>query len=207
MSDKPVQYTPTELIKAKQKPDLVKVPARTVLALDGEGGPEELGFASAIGALYGVSYALKFSRKKAGQPDFKVGVLEGEWRAKAEDRPILEVPARSDWRWRVQMAVPPDLTKKELKAVVDAVTTKRGGKLESSDEAKRIQILKVKGARFARILHVGPYADEPDSFDKIDELLTYEGLSREPWHVEVYLSDPSRTAPEKLKTGLLTKLC
>lgn len=206
MSEKPFLPTPEALIKAKKQPDVVDVPDRVVLALEGAGGPEEPGFTAAVEALYGVAYALRFARKKAGQPVFKVGVLEGEWRAAVGDQPVLEVPARSDWRWRVQLCVPSDVTKGELAAVVEAVTAKRGGKLQGSEEAERIQLTQIKGARFARILHLGPYATEQESFAKIDEMLTNEGLAREPWHVEMYLSDPSRTAPEKLKTALLTKL-
>ena len=206
MTDKPYLPTPEALIKAKKQPDVVDVPDRVVLALEGAGGPEEPGFSAAVQALYAVAYALRFARKKAGEPVFKVGVLEGEWRAARSDQPILEVPARSDWRWRAQMCVPSDVTKGELAAIVEAVTTKRGAKLEGSEEAERIQLTKIKGARFARVLHLGPYATEQESFAKIDEMLAKEGLSREPWHVEAYLSDPSRTAPEKLKTALLTKL-
>ena len=206
MTDKPVVATPDALIKAKRHPDLVDVPARLVLALDGAGGPEEPGFASAIGVLYGVSYALRFARKKAGKPVFKVGILEAEWWAEGDDLPVLEVPARSAWRWRVQMCVPPDVGEKEVSAIVETVTTKRGGKLEGSDEARRIRLVKLDTSRFARILHVGPYATEHESFAKIDDLLAGEGRAREPRHLEVYLSDPSQTAPEKLKTVLLTKL-
>ena len=206
MSDKPFLPTPDELLKGKRQPDLVEVPARLVLALDGAGGPGEAAFSSSVAALYGISYTLRFARKKAGNPVFKVGVLEGEWRAEGENLPIHEVPSQDTWRWRLQMCVPPDLTEEELKLAVEAATTKRGGKLESSEEAGRVRLLSIEPSRFARILHVGPYATEPESFAKIDELLSAEGLRREPWHMEVYLSDPSRTAPEKLKTGLLTKL-
>lgn len=206
MSEKPVMPTPEALTKARKKPDVVDVPDRLVIALDGAGGPEEPGFAEAVKALYGVAYPLRFARKKEGRPVFKVGPLEGEWRAAHDHQPSHEVPAREDWRWRVQLTVPSDVTKKELAAIVNTVTTKRGGKLEGNEEAKRIELIKIEGARFARILHVGPYATESESFARIDEMLTAEGLTREPWHIEMYLSDPTRTAPEKLKTALLTKL-
>jgi len=206
MSDTALLPTPDALLKGGKEPDLVEVPARLVLALDGAGGPAEPGFSSAIGALYGISFGLRFARKKAGQPVFKVGVLEGEWRARGEDLPLHEIPSQDTWRWRFQMCVPPDVTEEEVQEVAAAATTKRGGKLEGNEDARRIQLLSVESARFARILHVGPYATEPESFSKIDAMLAGLGLDREPWHVEVYLSDPSRTAPEKLKTCLLTKV-
>jgi len=206
MSEKPFLPTPDALLKGRKQPDLVDVPSRLVLALQGAGGPEEPAFSAAIAALYGISYTIRFGRKKAGQPVFKVGVLEGEWRSDGEDIGIHEIPSRDAWRWRLQMCVPHDVTKEELRVAVQTATTKRGGKLERSEQAQFIELLEIEGARFARVLHVGPYSTEPESFAKIDQLLSREGLAREPWHVEVYLSDPSRTAPEKLKTGLLTKI-
>lgn len=206
MSHKPFLPTPDALIKGKKQADLVEVPSRLVLALDGAGGPGEPAFLSAIAALYGISYTLRFARKKAGHTVFKVGVLEGEWRVEGEDLPIHQVPSQDVWRWRLQMCVPTDVTDEELRVAVEAATTKRGGKLEGSEEARRIQLLGIERSRFARVLHVGPYSTEPESFAKIDQLLSAQGLTREPWHLEVYLSDPNRTVPEKLKTGLLTKV-
>jgi hypothetical protein len=206
MTDKPTQHTPNVLLKAKREPDIVQVPERSVLAIEGEGVPDQPGFAAAIGALYGISYGVRFARKGAGLPVFKVGVLEGEWRAEGVDLSVHEVPAREAWRWRLQMAVPPDLTQREVDEMVESATSKKGGKLEGSEEARRLRVLRIPPARYARLLHVGPYATEPESFDRIDNFLADQGLRREPWHVEVYLSDPGRTPPEKLKTTLLTKL-
>lgn len=206
MSEKPLDVTPDALLTGKEHPDVVEVPARVVLAITGEGEPGDHGFSAAIAALYGVSYALRFGRKKAGRSAFKVGVLEGEWRAEGAGLSIHEAPSQGAWRWRMQMGVPPDVTAEELREVVNAVTTKPGGKLEGSEEAARIELLRLGHDRFARILHVGPYSTEPESFSRIAELLSERGLHREPWHLEVYLSDPSRTVPEKLKTVLLTRV-
>ena len=206
MSEEAILATPNELIQAKQEPDIVDVPARLVLALDGAGGPGEPAFTAAIAALYGIGYTLRFARKKAGKQVFKVGVLEGEWRAEGHDLPIHEVPSRDAWRWRLQMSVPSDMTEGELDAAIDEATTKRGGKLEGNEEARRVQLVKTEPSRFARVLHIGPYSSEPGSFAKIAQLLSAKRLTREPWHMEVYLSDPNRTAPEKLKTVLLTKV-
>ena len=206
MSDKPLLPTPEALLKGKGQPDVVEVPTRLVLASHGAGGPTTPAFSAAVGALYGISYTLRFARKAAGRPVFKVGVLEGEWRAEGEDLSIHETPSQDSWRWRMQMCVPADVTEEELGGAVEAATTKRGGKLEGSEEAQRIALVSIESARFARILHVGPYSTEPESFAKINQLLLEHGLGREPWHIEVYLSDPNRTAPDKLKTVLLVKV-
>ena len=206
MIEKPLLPTPDALLKGKAQPDVVEVPTRLVLALEGAGGPTAPDFSAAVGALYGISYTLRFARKKEGRPVFKVGVLEGEWRADGDNLPLHETPSQDSWRWRMQMCVPPDMTEEELEGAVGAATTKRGGKLEGSEEAQRIELLTIESASFARVLHVGPYSTEPESFAKIDQFLLEHGLAREPWHVEVYLSDPSRSAPEKLKTVLLVKV-
>ena len=203
---RPESATPNELLKAKAKPDIVEVPARKVIARFGAGGPALEAFSRAVGALYGVAYTMKFARKETGGADHKVGVLEGEWSAEGADLSLHEVPDPDTWRWRIQLAVPDDTTTQELRAAIEAATTRRGGKLKGSDEATRVELVSKSARRFGRILHKGPFATEPGSFEKIGTLLKENGLTREPWHVEVYLSDPRRTAPEKQKTTLLAPI-
>jgi hypothetical protein len=202
---KPTSPTPEVLLKAKAKADLVEVPARNVLAIEGAGAPEDPAFAAAIGALYGIAYTLKFARKKAGLGDDKVGVLEGEWWSEGDDPYFLAAP-RSSWRWRLQIAVPAGVKKAEVRSAIQAATTRKGGKLEASREAERIELVTMAKRRYGRILHIGPYADEPSSIAKLEALLDSENLSREARHLEVYLSDPNRTAPQKLKTALLVPI-
>ena len=206
MSTKPLVATPSELTMGKRKPDLVDVPARTVLSLDGAGAPTDPVFAASIGALFGVAYTLRFTRKAERRPVFKVGPLEGEWRVKGHNPSAGGLPSANEWRWCLRMGVPDNVAKGDLAAAKTAVTKKPKGTLEGSPEAQRIELMQLEAARFARILHVGPYATEPESFAKIGALLEENGLKREPWHIEVYLSDPGRTAPEKLRTVLLVKV-
>jgi len=200
---RPPSAIPDELIRARTSPDIVLVPGRTCLAISGEKGPETEEFSASVGALYGVAYGLKFARKKTTGEDFKVGALVGIWWAEGHDLTTGEVPPRDSWRWAVQLDVPDNVTSEEVTTVVDAAVGKRGGKLAGSAYAPKIALEREPERRFGRILHVGPFADEPQSFDRIESLLDLEGLQREMWHVEVYLSDPQRTAPEKLKTVLL----
>ena len=199
----PTTGAPRELTTAAKQPDVVKMPGRLVLALSGEGSPQSAGFAASIGAVYGVAYGLKFRRKKATGDDFKVGPLVGIWRAEGEYLSTGQVPPQDAWRWTVQIDVPPGVTQEDLEETVKAAVTKRGGKLEGSAYAQRVALAKEPSRRFGRILHVGPYSDEPASIAAIGATLESQGLRREPWHVEVYLSDPGRSAPEKLKTVLL----
>jgi len=202
----PVSPTPVELTKARMTPDIVEVRPRTFLAISGEEGPETEEFAASIGALYGIAYSLKFSRKKTIGDDFKVGALVGIWWAEGHDLSTGQVPPRDTWRWTVQIDVPEDVAADEVAAAVGTAVRKKGGKLEGTPYAGKVTLTQEAARRYGRILHVGPFADEPQSFERIDDLLKREGLAREMWHVEVYLSDPQRTAPEKLKTVLLSPI-
>jgi hypothetical protein len=191
------------LYAAKKEADVVDVPARSALSIAGQGGPEGQLFGRSIGALYGIAYPLKFSRKKRGK-DFKIGPLEGFWWA--EGAPFgsqIAAAATDTWRWRLRIAVPGNVTDRELAGVIRAATTKKGGKLEGSAEASQVILERVPAARMGRILHIGPYSDEPASFVKIRAALDAAGLRGGNAHLEIYLSDPTRTEPSKLKTALL----
>lgn len=206
MASKSDSAAPDGLTGARKTPDIVELPEWMALAVDGEGAPSDPSFAAAIGALYVVGYTLRFTRKDQGRPVFKVGPLVGEWRAEGTDLSRTEVPSPESWRWRILIPVPGDVTEADLAAAVEAVTTKKGGKLEGSDEPRRVQLVRNPPARYGRILHIGPYADEPATFAVLNAFLAEQGLERAPWHIEVYLSDPQRTAPEKMRTGLLAPL-
>jgi hypothetical protein len=206
MAPAPPLPVPEVLLKATTVADVVRVPARTALAIDGAGPPDRPAFQRALGALYGVAYTLKFARKPEGR-DFRIGPLEGRWWAEGEGAPEGVVTApRPAWRWRLRIGVPRDVREKEVAAVVAAAVAKKGGKLEGSAEARQVVLERVPAARLGRVLHVGPYATEPESFARMDEAVAAAGLRRSRPHLEVYLSDPRRTKPEKLRTVLLGEL-
>jgi len=197
---------PAALVEASREADVADVPARTVLALDGAGGPEGEAFGRSVGAVYGVAYTLRFARKARNRA-FAVGALEARWWAEGARAPAaLAVAPREAWRWRLRMAVPADVRDAEVAEAIRAATSKRGGKLEGSAEAGRVGLERIPAARMGRILHVGPYADEPASFARIRAALAAAGLVPGNAHLEVYLSDPRRTAPARLRTVLLLEL-
>jgi hypothetical protein len=201
---------PRELVQATRTADVIDVPKRRCLAIDGAGAPADARFADAISALYGTAYALKFARKRPAnvdlkRPDFKVGPLEGHW---AADVPpgSAERPGADRWRWRLRIGVPPDVTKDELERIKKQVGAKKGGKLEGSAVVGQVFLEAIPAQRLGRILHIGPYGDEPASFDRIATVLERAKLTAAPTHIEVYLNDPSRTKPAALKTVLLREL-
>jgi hypothetical protein len=198
---RPVYPMPAVILDARPAAEVVKIPRRHALSIDGAGGPERPEFQRAIQALYGVAYTLKFARK-AAHKDFPIGPLEGRWWGVSTEPPGPELP-RDHWRWRLRIAVPPDVTRAELAAAIVQATTKKRGKLEHSELATHVTLEKIPSQRVGRALHVGPYADEPHTFRAIEKVLSDAGIPSARSHVEVYLNNPGRTKPARLKTVLL----
>ena len=190
--------------KASVAPDIVQIPERRALVIEGTGAPEGGEFERSIQAIYGITYTMKFERRHAGNGDIPIGPLEGDWWVQGAGGNASVDRAR--WRWRLRMTVPDDVTDSEVQNAIAKATTRKNGKLFDSAEAGRVSLKRLPRSRCGRILHVGPYATEPESFAKLEALLAEHGLRREPWHTEVYLSDPRRTNPENLKTVLLVEV-
>jgi hypothetical protein len=196
---------PTVLYNATTTPEAVTVPARTVLALDGQGAPEGRSFQQSVGAIYGVAYTLKFARKKGGRRDFKIGPLEARWWTDEPARRFMDTP-RDAWRWQLRIALPKDATHAEVSRAISDASRKKGGKLEGCEEVQHVALAVLPAERCGRVLHIGPYGQEGESFAKIVEVVQGAGLVARNSHLEVYLNDPRRTKPEKLKTELLLEL-
>ena len=198
----PMLPMPSELLEATPNPDVVTVPARTVLSIEGTGAPEGETFQRALHALYGVAFTLKFARKKAGGLDFRIGPLEGRWWAALSGATIVLAP-RETWRWCLRLAVPDGATQTEVREAIRVATGRKGGKLEKSVEATTVSLERLPAQRVGRSLHVGPYSEEGRTFDALDRALAKAGVKPAFSHLEVYLSDPRRTAPARLRTVLL----
>ncbi len=196
---------PRVLWDATTTPDVVSVPTRTVLTLDGQGAPEGETFQNCVAAIYGVAYTLKFGRKKAGRRDFKIGPLEARWWTDHPARRLPDAP-RESWRWQLRIALPKDVSAVELAHTVEAATHKKGGKLEGNADVTRVALSQLPAIRCGRVLHIGPYATEGASIGRIMTAVEGAGLTSGNAHAEVYLSDPRRTKPEKLKTVLLLEV-
>jgi len=197
--------TPQALLDATPDADLVRIPARTAVCIDGEGDPASASFERCLGALYGVAFTLKFARKKARKATFKIGALEGRWTLSPDTGGTAPgaTPPREAWRWRLRLALPRDVTAQEVAEAIHEAVSRKGGKLEDSREAGHVALERIAAKRFGRVLHVGPYADEPRSFERIRAALAAAKAKPEHGHLEVYLSDPRRTPPARLRTVLL----
>ncbi|MWB97203.1 GyrI-like domain-containing protein [Agromyces seonyuensis] len=177
----------------------VDVPELTHLALAGHGDPNTApAYAEAVGALYAVSYSLKMTSKRSGGPDWTVAPLEGLW--DAADPSVFTRGRKTEWDWTMLILQPAHVDAAAFEAAVAAVATK---KPELAEPLARLELRRWTEGRSLQILHVGPYDDEAPTLARLhDEVMPERGLAFDGLHHEVYLGDPRRAAPEKLRTIL-----
>jgi hypothetical protein len=179
---------------APREPRIVKTKPAHYLALSGRGAPASEEFQKAVGALYGVAFTVKMAKKFAGL-DYKVCHLEGLWWSSRKGD-FLEQPVDS-WNWKLLIRVPDFISDEDLKLAVEALKKKgREGPLE------RVKLEAIDEGQCVQVLHVGPYDRERKTIERMVECAHAKGLACCGRHHEIYLSDPRRVPPERLRTIL-----
>lgn len=174
---------------------VVDVPEMNFLMADGRGNPNTSpAFKDEVEALYALSYALKFMIKKGKQAvDFSVMPLEGLWWV--DDMTVFAADKKEEWKWTV-MIMQPEYVKRTL--VNEAVL--------QVEKKKRLPVLaKVRFDRFceglsAQIMHLGPYSAEGPTVERLHDFIRENHYNLRGKHHEIYLGDPRRGAPDKMKT-------
>lgn len=181
---------------------VVDVPPMRYLAVDGRGDPNTApAYAQAVEALYGVAYTLKFRSKRELGRDLAVAPLEGLWRA--DDPAAFVARDKRAWSWTMLIAQPDWIDEQLVDDAVEAVRAKAKSGDAPNPALDLVRLLELHEGRSAQILHVGSYDDEAPTLARLhDEWMPARGLTFNGDHHEIYLSDPRRTAPEKLKTIL-----
>jgi hypothetical protein len=184
---------------AKREPAIVNVGPARYLAIEGRGAPEDASFEAAVGALYAVAFTVKMARKLA-DTDYKVTALEGLWWTGGKGHHFLHTP-RTSWRWQLLIRTPDFVTKREVARAIAALLERGKPKLVAS-----VELIGTREGRCVQALHVGPYATEPETIARMLEVAAAAGYKAHGTHHEIYLSDPRRAKPEKLKTILRAPL-
>jgi hypothetical protein len=182
------------LYSARQTPELVDVPELSFLMIDGHGDPNRSPrYEAAVEALYAVSYALKFAIKRASGPDYTVAPLEGLWWTK--DMASFSVEDKSDWDWTMMIMQPAEAT-----PALVAETGREVAQKKQIPAAAELRLQRYAEGASAQILHLGPYADEGPTIARLHAFIHEQGHQLRGRHHEIYLGDPRRTAPERLRT-------
>ncbi|REJ07360.1 hypothetical protein DY023_03950 [Microbacterium bovistercoris] len=182
---------------ARGRVDLITVPPLSFLMVDGHGDPNTAPeYRDAVGALYPLAYKLKFFSKRELGRDHTVMPLEALWTADDMDV-FTSARDKSRWDWTAMIMVPDWITAEHVEA---ARETARASATDALD-AVRFEIY--DEGLSVQTLHVGPYDAEAPVLDELHNLFIPEnGLRMTGRHHEIYLGDPRRSAPEKLRTIL-----
>ncbi len=174
---------------------IVDVPEMKFLQIDGQGDPNtSREYQEAIETLYTVAYQLKFMVKKRDpELDYVVPPLEGLWWV--EDMADFSTGNKDAWQWTAMIYQPDHVTRELFEEAVAQVREKKNPtalpllRFEPYHEGLSVQIM-----------YIGPYADEGPTIERLHAFAKEKGYKLRGKHHEIYLGDPRRTAPEKLKT-------
>ena len=181
-----------------KSPVVVDVPPLRFLQLDGVGDVGGETFQEAVGALYGLAYPVKFATKKALGLTYTVAPLEGLYWQDDDGHPVEFDPRDpSSLEWRLMIMVPDEVPGELVEEAREMVATKKNPprlgdiRLQTFSEGTSVQVL-----------HIGPYAAEAPTVERLIAFAEANRLEITGRHHEIYLGDPNRAAAEKLKTVL-----
>lgn len=203
MTTEKIDFKKTEknLYAPKRKPERVFVPKINFLMVDGKGDPDGVEYQEAVQALYTIAYTIKMSKmgetRLTGYIDYVVPPLEGLWWSEG----MFDLEDRDTWLWTSLLRQPDFVTEEVL----------QWAKMQAKKKKPTIDTSNVKLERFfegdcVQMMHIGPFSKEIETTTKLHQFMKEEGLQNDTGairkHHEIYLSDPRKTAQEKMRTIL-----
>ena len=187
----PEQYNPPI------KPQIIDIPKIWYFMVDGEGYPGDNPlYQEAMQLLYGASYTLKMSVMKPKGKDYVVPPLEGLWWA--NDMTVFSesfMERKSEWKWTSMIRIPDFVTEEEIKKALNLFEEKK-----NPPSFHKLRYEHYEEGTVVQVLYFGPYSEEGPVIENMHKYAESEGYSLHRKHHEIYLSDPRRTKPERLRT-------
>lgn len=185
----------------KQKPELITVPEQKFFMIKGKGNPNSKEFSEKVGVLYSLAYAVRMMPKQGYTPEgyfeYTVYPLEGLWDLTEEGR-ALEKLNKDELLYTIMIRQPEFVTKEVVDKAFEIVKKKKPHEFLND-----VTFSTIEDGLAVQILHVGPYDNEQESFEKMKEFIINNKLAIATLqHREIYLSDVKKVEPEKLKTVL-----
>ena len=173
---------------------VVDVPSMNFIMIDGHGNPNtSMEYAESLQALYTAAYTLKFKIKKERSVDYPVMAPEGLWWM--DDMREFSLARKDDWKWTMMIMQPEIVTPQVFAQAVDEAAKKKG-----QPALSRLRLEPYYEGLATQIMYFGPYTDEGPTIDRLHQFIKESGYVRFGKHHEIYLGDPRRTTPEKLRT-------
>ena len=187
-----------------KKPQIITIPPMNFVAVQGKGDPNdpEGEYQAAMELLYGIAYTIKMSYKGShkleGFFEYVVPPLEGLWHQPGVNS--VDYAHKETFEWISMIRLPEFVTRGEFDWAVQEATAKK------KKDFSRAEFFSYNEGLCVQCMHIGPYDAEPETLQQMDAFAAEQGyaadFSQGRFHHEIYLGDPRRTAPEKLKTVL-----
>ena len=191
-----------EFYMPPKKPGIITIPSMNFVAVRGQGNPnEENGeYKQAIGLLYAIAFTIKMSYKGNHKIDgyfsYVVPPLEGLWWQEGIDG--IDYSHKENFCWIAMIRLPEFVTKEEFDWAIEEATAKK------NIDFSKVEFFTYDEGNCVQCMHIGMYDEEPVTIEKMDIFAKEQGyeidMKSGRYHHEIYLSDPRRCAPERLKT-------
>jgi hypothetical protein len=179
-------------------PEIIEIPAMNFLMIDGAGNPNTShDYQQVVQALYGVSYTLKFICKKEQAWDYVVMPLEGLWWGTSMGQHTFTDADKDQFQWTMMIMQPDLITPEKVAHAIEELRRKKG-----LTQVDRIRFETFDEGWAVQIMHIGPYDEEGPTVESMHQFAFEQGYHLRGKHHEIYLGDPRRTDPTKLKTIL-----
>lgn len=182
-------------------PERIFVPEMNFLMVDGKGDPDGEEYQKAVQSLYAIAYTIKMSKmgetRLNGYADFVVPPLEGFWWSEEK----FDLKDRDAWLW-TSILRQPDFVTEEVLEWAKEVAQKKKPDVDTS----RVKLVRFEEGECVQMMHIGPFSEEVKTVAELHQFMETEGLHNDTGavrkHHEIYLSDPRKVDPEKMKTIL-----
>jgi hypothetical protein len=175
---------------------VIDVPPMNFLMIDGHGDPNTAQeYADAVEALYAVAYALKFMSKKEKGMDYVVPPMEGLWWVGNMEE--FTTQDKSAWDWTMMIMQPEWVTQEMFEEAL-----RQAEKRKNLPALAKLRLEAYGEGLSVQIMHIGPYEAEAPTIASMHAFIDRNGYQPAGKHHEIYLGDPRKVVPEKLKTVL-----
>ena len=189
-----------KLFLPPREPVVIKVPKYDFLMVDGQGAPKGQEYQDALMAIYSCHFTIKFTLKfaKVG-PEYTMPPLDTLWWLKGNR--TFDIASKEEWFWTAMLMQPKHITQKQLKEAIATIKKKEKEKGTKHNPALgKIKLGQFEEGLCVQIMHIGPYSAEEPTIRKLHQFALDQVYKLRGKHHELYLSDPRRTKPDKLKT-------
>ena len=189
------------------EPGFIKIPPFKFFTIEGKGDPNDKFFSDYIGVLYSLSYTVKMSPKNGFAPtgyfEYTVYPLEGIWDiSEAAKKLYPEKPDKSSFVFNLMIRQPDFVTEDFASEIIERTKKKKPDPL-----LEKVKFDIIDDSDCVQMMHIGSYDDEQVSFKKIEDFCLENNFTRESKiHREIYLSNPGKVSPDRLKTVLRFKI-